>query len=647
MSASESSPPNHCGNWPSKITSQLIVRDSISIDELCNCQQSLYYIERRPSEKGRCVLVKFDNGKHIDLTPEPYSVRTRVHEYGGGSYCVTPDNIFFVNDSDQNIYCLQGETITTLTNASNLRFADFCFDTKAHRLIAICEQHGDHNITNTLVAIDFPSGKITTLKSGYDFYASPRIDLDCRQLCWQSWNHPDMPWDANELWLADIDNDGQLINSQCIAGGKNISTFQPRWSTDNQLYYIADNDGWWHLHCHHSGKQLTSGEKEFGLPQWVFAQSTYDFIDCETIICQYQEKGHTHIATLSLTSTELTPLITGCNDFHSICSTANYTWFVGASSTAFPALVQASFNDSRDTLDETVLRTTSSIDLGSEYFSVARPVSFLNRHQQTVYASYYAPANPAYPPGDELPPLIVICHGGPTGQSSTSLDPRKQFWTSRGFAILDVNYSGSTGYGRAYRSRLKGLWGILDVEDCCDAALFAVEQGMADKDKLIIRGSSAGGFTVLCALTFHNVFSTGASYYGISELESLANDTHKFEARYLDRLVGDYPEDKELYQQRSPINFTNQLNCPVIFFQGMEDRVVPLEQAVKMVDALSHKGVEVAAQYYETEQHGFRQASTIMQSLENELSFYQLVLGLKAEEEISFQGQVELHNTET
>jgi dipeptidyl aminopeptidase/acylaminoacyl peptidase len=320
--------------------------------------------------------------------------------------------------------------------------------------------------------------------------------------------------------------------------------------------------------------------------------------------------------------------------------------FIAASGHTYPQLVYAKLNSgSTDDLSTTIIKETCLLTVDSENLSQPQAKVFTNRYQQTVFANYYPPANAEYRSiENEKPPLIVICHGGPTGQSGIALDPRKQFWTSRGFALLDVNYSGSTGYGRAYRSRLEGRWGQLDVEDCCDAAEYAVEQGLADQQKLIVRGSSAGGYTVLAALTFHDVFSAGASYYGISELSSLVSDTHKFEARYLDRLIGPYPEEIETYRQRSPVNHSDRLNCPVIFFQGKEDKVVPMSQAEKMFDALCRKGVTVAAQYFEGEQHGFRNASTITQSLENELSFYQLIFGLKDKSEISFSGDIELRN---
>ncbi|PCJ89238.1 MAG: peptidase [Thiotrichaceae bacterium] len=642
------------GNWTSIISSDLIVSDNITIDEPKQHGQSIYYIERRPQENGRCVIVVVNNNTSSDILPPPYSARSRVHEYGGGCYCVNANIVYFVNDSDQDIYCINNNQVKRVTKTNQHRFADLVFDPSRHRLIAVCETHVEQEVTNTLVSIDIDNGSLVTIEQGDDFYASPRLNSTNDQLCWQSWNHPNMPWDGNKLWLARLNTTGKVEDKKHIAGDDNSSVFQPQWSPDDELYFISDKDGWWQLY-HHSNTnntQLTEGEKELGLPQWVFAQSTYAFIDNSRILCCFQSKGQTSLATISLTEPYTLNIIsTSWHDFSSITADKGKLCFIAASSSEFPQLISASLDDkTKNTLKTTRIKNSCLLPIDTKYYSNAQSLSFTNRHQQIVYAHYYPPTNPDYTnekaitANSEKPPLIVICHGGPTGQAGTALDPRKQFWTSRGFALLDVNYSGSTGYGKAYRERLNGKWGILDIEDCCDAAEYAVTSGLADKNQLIIRGSSAGGYTVLSALTFKNVFSAGASYYGISELTSLAEHTHKFESRYLDRLIGPYPEQKSLYEERSPINSTDQLNCPVIFFQGIEDKVVPKQQAEKMFEALDKKGLSVAAQYYEGEQHGFRKANTITQSLENELSFYQLIFKLKPADEIIFKGDIQLKN---
>lgn len=644
------------GQWASTITSDLIVSDSVSLDEVRQVGDSLYYIERRPHEAGRCVIVKYTDGTSVDILPEAYSANSRVHEYGGGCYCLHGEQVFFINDSDQDIYLIEQtiekQKVLRITDDKNKRFADFSFDEKSQRLIAICETHLNNTVVNEIVAIDIASGNITVLESGNDFYASPRLNHAHNQLCWQTWNHPNMPWDGNQLYLADIDNQGLLINHCLIAGGEKISVFQPQWSPTDVLYYIADDTGWWHLYryINAAAEQLTTGKKELGLPQWVFAQSSYAFINPDKIICCYQSDGQAKLAALSLCDNfELIELKTHWQQFCNISADAGKLAFIAASCQHFPQLVSAELNNETEAaLSYRIIKSSSQLEISHNYYSKPTTLTFTNRHNKNVYAFYYPPTNPAYSPSDDnRPPLIVICHGGPTGQSNSALDPKKQFWTSRGFALLDVNYSGSTGYGRSYRNRLYKKWGILDVEDCCDAALYAVDQGLANKDQLIIRGSSAGGYTVLAALTFEQVFSAGASYYGISELSSLACDTHKFESHYLDKLIGPYPQDSDLYQQRSPINHSQQLNCPVVFFQGIDDRVVPKQQAEAMFAALDKKGITVAAQYYPGEKHGFRKAETIKQSLENELSFYQLVLNLDDRENIHFAGDFQINNIDS
>ncbi len=654
------------GSWHSPLSSQLIVSDAVSLSEVQLDGDILYHLESRPQEQGRNVIVKTGNNGSQDILPPPYSARSRVHEYGGGVYCTHGDSIFFVNDADQDIYRITENNILRLTQAVDRRFADLVYDPHHQLIIAVCEDHSAaHNRpttepANSIVAISLDNGEIETLCQGYDFYASPRLSPDGRQLCWLCWNHPNMPWDGTELWLAKIGKTGNIHQAEHIHGRQlaeilpaenddSISVCQPRWSPDNRLYFISDIDGWWHLYRHESVTDITAitqGEYEIGLPQWVFAQSSYAFIDAERILGYKPVNDITELVIINAAQPQTEPQslsVTQWHDFSCLAANNRQLAFIGASGRRFPELIQQirGAEDSSTTLSETsfnCIKASTRLPVSEDYYSQAETISFSNRHRQTVFASYYPPTNPDYQSaGNEKPPLIVICHGGPTASASTSLDPKKQFWTSRGFALLDVNYSGSTGYGRDYRRRLNGNWGVLDVEDCCDAALYAVQQGLADKHRLIIRGSSAGGYTVLCALTFHQVFSASASYYGISELETLATDTHKFESRYLDRLVGPYPEKKDLYRQRSPIYHSENLTCPVIFFQGIDDKVVPKEQAEKMIAELDKKGIAVASRFFSGEQHGFRQASTITETLANELYFYSRIFGFDAEDGTSLE----------
>lgn len=621
------------GSWKSPIDSHLVTADNVSLDELKLHSSTLYWLERRPEEQGRCVIVKHADGKNCDLIPKPYSARSRVHEYGGGVYCVADNGIYFVNDSDQNIYfCAMNESPVAITQTNNCRYADLQIDEPRQRLICIqqCSEAGMAEDTNSLISIDLQSHSVTSLHAGHDFYASPRLSRCSNKLSWLCWNHPDMPWDKTTLHLANIDDLHQLSEIKTIEHPEsdNVSFFQPEWSPDNHLYFVSDLTGWWNIYRYKNGdiQTITDEKLEFGLPQWVFAQSSYAFAGNDTILCAPINNGTAELSLLDTSNGALTPTQTEWNSFASIQASADTYCFIAASPKSFPEVISLHSGQSQ------TLKCACESQLDTGYYSHGETIQFRTRHDDNAYAIYYAPTNKDFlAPENEKPPLIVLSHGGPTAMADSSLDMRKQYWTSRGFALLDVNYSGSTGFGRAYRERLNGNWGIRDAEDCCDAALHLVKKGLADPARLIIKGSSAGGYTVLCALTFHDTFAAGASYYGIGELESLLSDTHKFESRYLDRLIGPYPEYKEIYQQRSPINYVEQLSCPVIFFQGTEDKVVPKEQAEKMFAALKNKGIPVAYVPFEGEQHGFRKAETIQRALDTEYAFYVKIFDIPVE----------------
>ena len=625
------------GSWKSPLSSDLITSESVSLDLVHIYDGTLYWLERRPTESGRSVIVSFCNNKTKDEMPPPFNARSRVHEYGGGVFCVCEPGIFFVNDADQDIYRVQNDKHPhRITDTDNIRFADLCFDSRHHRIVCVCEDHSssDSEASNSLISIDITSGTINTLQQGYDFYSNPRISHDGSKLAWLCWNHPNMPWDGTELWIADVDAHGLPANPLHVAGSDSISIFQPEWSPDDILYFVSDESGWWNLsRFDETGTvAVTSLKSEFGLPQWVFGQTSYAFSGNKTIFCCHITKGISRLSRLDLDSLKLADTGIQHNSFTSICADENTVCFIGASENTFTQVV--TFNT--DNLETKVITGSCSTSIDDGYISAGQIFSFDTRHADKAYAVYYPPVNQDYEaPAGELPPLIVLCHGGPTGMADTSLDLRKQYWTSRGFAILDVNYSGSTGYGRKYRDRLKFKWGVRDVEDVCDAAHYFADKGIVDKNRLIIKGSSAGGYTVLAALTFHHTFACGASYYGISDLEALFDDTHKFESRYTDLLVGRYPEQKQIYYDRSPINFVDQLSCPVIFFQGLEDRVVPPSQAEKMVAVLRDKGIAVSYVPFDNEQHGFRRASTIKSALDAELYFYSVIFSFKPADRLS------------
>ncbi len=632
------------GAWRSPITAELIVKGSIGLGQIELDSDNLYWTEGRPAEGGRSAIVHRDStGAIKDLIPAPFNARSRVHEYGGGSLAVDQGVVYFVNFADQKIYRVETKVSpnseikapVALTNEGNYRYADLVIDRPRQRLIAVREDHSrDGEPINTLVAIDLTNGSHQQiLASGQDFYSSPALSPDGKYLAWLTWQHPDLPWYNTQLWVAAFDEVGNLAPAQLVAGGKDESIFQPEWGAEGSLYFVSDRSNWWNLYCWQQGEIIPICEMaaEFGLPQWVFAMKTYGFASPEEIICTYGQQGLWYLGRINLQTKELTTLEIPYTDISGLRVNNHKAVFLGGSATAPTALVVMDLQ----TQELEVIRISSQVTIEPSYFSVPEAIAFPTEQGLTAYGFYYPPCNPDYvAPEGEKPPLIVKSHGGPTAATSSSFSLRIQYWTSRGFAVLDVNYGGSTGYGREYRLRLDGQWGIVDVDDCTNGAKYLVDRGLADPQKLAIAGGSAGGFTTLAALTFRDTFQAGASYYGVSDLEALARDTHKFEARYLDRLIGTYPDQQEIYIERSPINFTEKLDCPVIFFQGLEDKVVPPNQAEMMVSALQQKGLPVAYVAYPGEQHGFRQAQNIQRTLEGELYFYSRVFGFALAEAI-------------
>lgn len=621
------------GCWKSPITSNLIVSETIGLGPVAIDGKDTYWIEMRPGERGRNVIVcRTPDGQTTDITPPPFNVRTRVHEYGGGSFVIA-STIYFSNFADQRLYRQAPNTEPQpLTPAADLRYADAIIDQQRSRLICVREEHTNNETVNTLVSIPLEDGEdMQVLVSGNDFYSSPRLSNQGNQLCWITWNHPNMPWDGTELWIAEVKADGSLGPSERVAGGVDESIFQPQWSPDDILHFVSDRSGWWNLYRwgNDGVEQLYDMAAEFGLPQWVFGMSTYAFASAERIICTYVQQGSWHLGSLNTTTKQLQLIDTPYTEISSLQANAERAVFCAGSPTQPTSVVQLDLASGQFS----VLRRSSEVAIDSEYLSIPQAIEFPTENGLTAHAFYYPPQNRAYTvPPLELPPLIVKSHGGPTAAVASRLNLGIQYWTSRGFAFLDVNYGGSTGYGRQYRQRLDGQWGIVDVDDCVNGAKYLVEQGKVDGNRIAIAGGSAGGYTTLCALTFRDSFKAGASYYGVSDLEALAQDTHKFESRYLDRLIGPYPERRDIYYERSPIHFTERLNCPVIFFQGLEDKIVPPNQAEIMVSAIKAKGLPVAYVPFEGEQHGFRRAENIKRALDGELYFYSRVFGFELAE---------------
>ncbi|HEX6161832.1 MAG TPA: S9 family peptidase [Vicinamibacterales bacterium] len=604
----------------------------LRLDQIQLDGDDVYWLEGRASEGGRNVIVRRSAaGEITDVTPALFNVRSRVHEYGGGAYSVHRRTIFFTNFADQRVYQQDpGGEPQAITDGPG-SYADFRMDASRSRLIGVRE----HDDVNTIVAMPtFAEATVgkpgNTLVEGADFYSDPIVSPDGKFLAWLQWNHPNMPWDGTELWVAVFNADGSVGSREKIAGGSDESIFQPEWSPDGALFFVSDRTGWWNLYRWRglSIEAVHPMEAEFGKPQWTFSMVTYAFVDENRIAATYTEGGRWKLALIDPNAKRFTPLDLPIEPVESIKSRAaagadTSIYFIGGSPTEPLAICRYSTGGKLQ-----ILRSSASDPIPRSWISVGEAVTF-KAGDRDVHAFYYPPANPdvAAPP-ETYPPLIVVTHGGPTGATLDVLDPKVQFWTSRGFAVLDVNYSGSTGYGRPYRDRLKGQWGIVDVEDAVAGAQAMVAAKKADPQRLIIRGGSAGGYTTLAALTFHDTFKSGASYYGISDLEVLQQDTHKFEARYNDSLIGPYPAAKDVYRARSPIHFTDRLSCPIILFQGLEDKVVPPNQSEMMAEAVRKKGIKVKYVAFEGEQHGFRKAENIIRSLEEELAFYRDVFAI-------------------
>ncbi len=632
------------GSWKTPITSELIVSETIKLQQIVLDGEDVYWSESRPAEGGRNVVLRWSSdGKIENVTPKEFNVRSRVHEYGGGSFIVLDSTLFFVNFADQRLYRQESGQPKPITLEAATRYADIVVDRFRNRLICVREDHSNGGLepVNTVVAVALSDNREDRLLiSGNDFYSTPRISPDGSQLAWLTWNHPNLPWDGTELWVGELRPDGSVGKVQKVAGGVSESIFQPEWSPDGVLYFVSDRTGWWNIYrsSQKGSEPLCPQNFEFGRPQWLFDMSTYDFVSTERIICTFTSKGMWHLASLNCTTGQLDVIETPFTEFWNLRASPKQAVFCAGSPTESPAIVSLDLDSNR----LKIIKQSSDIEIESGHLSIPEVIEFPTEGGKTAHGFFYAPKNSDYEaPRGEAPPLLVKSHGGPTGATSTSLAWDIQYWTSRGFAVLDVNYGGSSGYGRDYRERLDGQWGIVDVDDCVNGARYLAEQGRVDRKRLAIRGSSAGGFTTLCALTFRDIFKAGASYYGISDLEALAKETHKFEARYLDRLIGPYPERQDIYRERSPIHFTHLLSCPLILFQGLEDEIVPPNQAEMMLDALQVKGLAVAYVPFAGEQHGFRRAETIKRALDGELYFYSRVFGFDLAEEIE---PIEIHN---
>lgn len=633
------------GSWPSPIDAAAVARAGrrLAFPSIAE-DGAVWWLEGRPEEGGRAVLMRRPPGGQPEAaTATASNVRTRVHEYGGGAWCpVGPDLFVFVEFADQRVHRQRlGEAPVAISPEpaapGALRYADLRPSPDGRTVVCVRERDVEGGEpANEIVSLPIDGGEPQILASGRDFYSFPRISPDGEWLAWTCWDHPNMPWDGTELWVAPLADSGE---EQLIAGGAEESVFQPEWGPDGHLHFASDRDGWWNLYrardpgAQLSGEegalvQLTEDEADFAHPQWLFGGATYAFLESGAIVCVRTQGAEERLALLRPSGWEAVDLGLPFTDFGfpALSARGERVAFAAASPESETAVV---VHDLAGGATE-VVRTASDEPVDPAYVSRPRAIEFPTGEGETAHGFYYPPANPDFEaPEGELPPLIVESHGGPTSHVTPALSREFLYWTSRGFGVVDVNYRGSSGYGRAYRNRLRGEWGAVDSEDCVRAALHLAGRGEADGGRLAIRGGSAGGYATLCALTFHDAFAAGASYYGVADAESLAGDTHKFESRYLDLLIGPYPERAELYRERSPINHVNRLRVPVILFQGLEDMVVPPNQAEEMAAALERNGVPHAYLPFEGEQHGFRKAETNIRCLESELYFYGRIMGFE------------------
>jgi dipeptidyl aminopeptidase/acylaminoacyl peptidase len=620
-----------CGAWASPISAAVVAAGSTPLSGLLLDGADLYWLAGRASEGGRTTLLRQRGSEVQELTPAPFNARTRVHEYGGGAVLAADGRVWFSHFADNRIYKIErsGGAPVPVSEGGALRWADFVLDRVHARLIGVREDHsaGGAYPVNTLCTLG-ADGSQLVLDEGYDFYSSPRLSPDGKQLAWLCWDHPRMPWEGTELWLADVAADGLLTNGRLIAGGPAEAIVQPEWSPGGTLYFVSDRSGWWNLHRYEHGvvHPVCPREAEFGLPHWVFGQSMYGFASSGEIVCAYIEGGVSVLARLDVRSGALSPIDTPYQEIRELRVNGDTVAFLGGAPTIAAEVVRIDLATGRR---EVLARSIEQLP-DVAWLSVPQTVSYPSANGRTSHAFYYPPTNADYAPlPGELPPLMVIGHGGPTGMASSTLKLATQFWTSRGVAVLDVNYGGSTGFGRAYRDLLKEQWGVVDVEDCVAGARYLADQGLVDRERLVIRGGSAGGLTTLCALAFHDVFKAGASYYGVSDLKGLDADSHKFESHYNEYLIAPKARADAVYAERSPINHTEKLRRPMIFFQGLDDKVVPPPQSEVMVEALRARGVPVAYLTLEGEGHGFRKADSIVRTLEAELVFYLRVFGIQ------------------
>ena len=634
------------GSWSSPITLDLVASEggvaygSLSVDD-----EGLYWLETRPEQKGRAALVFLPHGgSPVDVAPEGFNVRTRVHEYGGGAWFRDGRVVYCSNFDDSRLYRIDGpgaepQPITPEpAEVHALRYADGRVFAEGRLIVCVRESHGEGEPQNELVVLPADgSAEPLVIASGRDFYAAPRPSPDGDHLAWLAWDHPHMPFEGTDLCIGDLAADGACTNARRVAGSATESIFQPEWSPEGDLFFVSDRTGWSNLYVEREGEgevhALTYEEAELGYPQWVFDLTRYDFLPGGRVACVFTREAVDGLEILDLASGRLERLDLPYTSFHSpsLRSYGSKLYFPASSPTEPSAVVELD----ADTKRATILSRSTELELDERYISVAEPLAFEGTDDLTSHGFFYAPKNPEHSAEEgELPPLLVFVHGGPTAHVQTSLDLGIQLFTSRGLAVVDLNYGGSTGYGREYRDRLRGRWGEVDVEDSAAAVRYLAERGDIDAARVEITGGSAGGYTTLLALAIRDEFAAGTSYYGVADLVTFHGETHKFESHYDDYLVGPWPEAIDTYRDRSPVSHADSISRPLLLLQGLDDKVVPPAQSEVIVDALKQRGIPYAYIAFEGEGHGFRQAENVKRAYAAHLSFLAQVFGFDPADEL-------------
>lgn len=635
------------GSWASPLSVDLLLKGTVHLrNQMLRWDgDDLYWSELRPSEAGRIVVCRrAADGAISDVIPAGFNARSRVHEYGGGHFAVSGGTVWFTNFADQRLYRQDaGRTPRAITASDDVRHADMVVDDRRGRLYAVREDHttGASEAVNSIVSLDWNGeSEAITVAAGNDFYSSPKLSPDGNRVAWTTWNHPNMPWDGSELWVGELDGDGRVTSARKIAGNESESVLQPEWSPTGELYFISDRSDWWNLYrARGEGDEpVCRRAAEFGAPQWAFGMRFFAFAGPDEIVCLYSEPAGTKFGRIDLdagTMRHVELLYTGLTN---VQTNGRKAAFFAESATLAKRVLTIDLESGA----QEVVRVSNPAHIDPGNLSLPKAIEFPTEGGLTAHAIYYPPKNRDFegPPG-EKPPLMVRCHGGPTGSAGPTYTFEYHYWTSRGFAVVDVDYGGSAGYGRAYRVRLNGNWGVVDVDDCMNSARYLVEQGLVDGDRVAITGESAGGFTVLLSLTKRDFYDAGASHFGIGDLELFIKETHKFESHYCDTLIGPYPERADLYRDRSAVYFADNLKCPVILFQGLEDKVVPPSQAEEFVAVCKKKQLPYAYVAFEGEQHGFRKEENIRRSIDGEMYFLSRIFGFTTADKIE---PVEIEN---